>query len=190
MFHCVCVCAKSLQLCLTLCDPMDCTPPGSSVHGDSPGKNTGVDCHALLQGDLPDLGILPESLVFHCVQFSSVTQSCPTLRSHGLQLPCPSPSPQVCSNSCPSSQRWHPTLSHPLSLLWLWGYKYLLETLLSVLLDIHLDVELLNHLVILCLISEELPALFPYWLCRFTFLPTAHEGARFSVSSTTFVIFW
>ena len=28
-----CVCAKSLQLCLTLCDPMDCSPPGSSVHG-------------------------------------------------------------------------------------------------------------------------------------------------------------
>ena len=27
------VCAKSLQLCLTLCDPMDCSPPGSSVHG-------------------------------------------------------------------------------------------------------------------------------------------------------------
>ena len=29
----VCVCAKSLQECLTLCDPMDCSPPGSSVHG-------------------------------------------------------------------------------------------------------------------------------------------------------------
>ena len=27
------LCAKSLQLCLTLCDPMDCSPPGSSVHG-------------------------------------------------------------------------------------------------------------------------------------------------------------
>ena len=39
-----------IQLCLTLCDPMDCTPPGSSVHGDSPGKNTEVGCHALLQG--------------------------------------------------------------------------------------------------------------------------------------------
>ena len=26
------------QLCLTLCNPMDCSPPGSSVHGDSPGK--------------------------------------------------------------------------------------------------------------------------------------------------------
>ena len=30
------------QSCLTLCDPMDCSPPGSSVHGDFPGKNTGV----------------------------------------------------------------------------------------------------------------------------------------------------
>ena len=30
------------QLNLTLCDPMDCGPPGSSGHGDSPGKNTGV----------------------------------------------------------------------------------------------------------------------------------------------------
>ena len=38
------------QWCPTLCDPMDCSPPDSSVHGDSPGKNTGVGCHALLQG--------------------------------------------------------------------------------------------------------------------------------------------
>ena len=30
---CVCVHAKLLQLCLTVCDPMDCSPPGSSVHG-------------------------------------------------------------------------------------------------------------------------------------------------------------
>ena len=43
-------CAKSLQSCLTLCDSMDCSPPGSSVHGDSLGKNTGVGCQALLQG--------------------------------------------------------------------------------------------------------------------------------------------
>ena len=41
------------QSCLTLCDPVDCSPPGSSVHGDSPGKNTGVGCHALLQGIFP-----------------------------------------------------------------------------------------------------------------------------------------
>ena len=34
----------------TLCDLVDCSPPGSSVRGDSPGKNTGVGCHALLHG--------------------------------------------------------------------------------------------------------------------------------------------
>ena len=33
-----------------LCDPMNCGPPGSSVHGNSPGRNTRVGCHALLQG--------------------------------------------------------------------------------------------------------------------------------------------
>ena len=41
---------KLLQLCLILCDPVDCSLPGSPVHGDSIDKNTGVDCHALLQG--------------------------------------------------------------------------------------------------------------------------------------------
>ena len=41
------------QSCLTLCDPMDCSPPGSSVFGDSPGKNTGVGCHALLHKKYP-----------------------------------------------------------------------------------------------------------------------------------------
>ena len=40
--------------------PMDCSPPGSTVHGD-PGKNTGVGCHALIQGDLPNPGIKPRS---------------------------------------------------------------------------------------------------------------------------------
>ena len=48
-----CVCAKLLQLCPTLCDPMDCSPPGSFVHGASPGKNIRVGCHFLLQGIFP-----------------------------------------------------------------------------------------------------------------------------------------
>ena len=75
--------AKSLQSCPTLCDPMDCSLPGFSIHGilqrphglqptrllhpwDSPGKNTGVGCHFLLQ----------------CMKVESeseVAQSCPTL---------------------------------------------------------------------------------------------------------------
>ena len=41
------------QSCPTLCNPMDCSPPGSSDDGDSPGKNTGVDCHVLLQWIFP-----------------------------------------------------------------------------------------------------------------------------------------
>ena len=40
---CVCV-----QLCLSLCNPMDCSPPGSSVYGFFPGKNTRVGFHFLL----------------------------------------------------------------------------------------------------------------------------------------------
>ena len=39
---------RLLQSCPTCCDPMHCSPPGSSVLGDSPGKNTGVGCQALL----------------------------------------------------------------------------------------------------------------------------------------------
>ena len=49
----------SRSVVLTLCKPMDCSLPGSSVHGDSPGKNTGVDCHALLQGIFPTQGSNP-----------------------------------------------------------------------------------------------------------------------------------
>ena len=68
---CTCVCkggaaAKSLQLCPTLCDPIGGSPPGSTFPWDSPGKNTGVGCHFLLQ----------------CMKVKSeseVTQSCLTL---------------------------------------------------------------------------------------------------------------
>ena len=55
---------KSCQSCPTLCDPIDSSPPGSHPW-DSPGKNTGVGCHFLLQ----------------CMKVKSeseVTQSCPT----------------------------------------------------------------------------------------------------------------
>ena len=64
--------AKSLQSCPTLCNPIDSSQPVSTVPGISPGKNTGVGCHFLLQ----------------CRKVKSerkVAQSCPTLRPHGLQ---------------------------------------------------------------------------------------------------------
>ena len=78
-------------------DPLDSSPPGSSVHGDSPGKNTGVGCHALLQGILLtqgshlhflcllhwQVGSLPLAppcmYVRTYVCESEVAQSCPTL---------------------------------------------------------------------------------------------------------------
>ena len=47
------------QSCLTLCNPKDCSLPGSSVHGDSPGKNTGVGCSAFLQGIFQTQGSNP-----------------------------------------------------------------------------------------------------------------------------------
>ena len=69
--------AKSLQSCPTLCNHIDGSPPGSDVPGilqartleswDSPGKNTGVGCHFLLQS----IKVKSES---------EVTQLCPTLR--------------------------------------------------------------------------------------------------------------
>ena len=44
----VCTHDKSLQSCLTLCNPTDCSLSAASAHGDSPSKNTWVGCHACL----------------------------------------------------------------------------------------------------------------------------------------------
>ena len=53
------------QSCQTLCDPMDCSLPGSFVCGDSPGKNIGVGCHALFQGIFPTQ---ESNQILHCRQ--------------------------------------------------------------------------------------------------------------------------
>ena len=63
------ICAVSClvaQLCLTLCDLVHYSPPGSSVHWDFPGKNTGMGCHALLQRIFPTQGSNPG--LPHCRQ--------------------------------------------------------------------------------------------------------------------------
>ena len=54
------------------------------------------------------------SVQFSSVQLNSSGMS-DSLQPHGLQharLPCPSPTPEAYSNSCPSSWRCHPTISH------------------------------------------------------------------------------
>ena len=90
---CVCVCTRSVaQLCPTLFDPIDCSPLGSSVHGDSPGKNTGMGCHVFLQGIFPTQGFWyyyfffqrlknwgEICITYSLVQFSLVAQSYQTL---------------------------------------------------------------------------------------------------------------
>ena len=52
LLHSVLSCAHA-QSCLTLCNPLDYSPPGSFVHGIFSGKNNGVDCHFLLQEIFP-----------------------------------------------------------------------------------------------------------------------------------------
>ena len=61
LFVLLCLVTRS---CPTLCNPMDCSPPGSSVCGDSPGKNTLMGCHTLLQRIFPTQGLNPGLL--HC----------------------------------------------------------------------------------------------------------------------------
>ena len=159
-------CAVLSQSCLTLWDPVDCRPPGFSVHGDSSSKSTRVGCHALFQEKFPtqesNAGLLQcrwllyhlshlespgilewvaypfrgsspprsQTRVSHTAsgvftswaireaqnkasgQFSCSVVS-DSLQPHELKharSPCPSPTPGVYSNSCPSSRWCHPAI--------------------------------------------------------------------------------
>ena len=124
---------KVTQLCLTLCDPMNCSLPGSSVQGILQARILEWVAHSLLQEISPTQGSNPGLL--HCTgrfltiwAFGKAQKWCEyiyilllfsrsvvsdSLPSHGLlhaRLPCPSPSPGACLNSCPLSQWYHPTI--------------------------------------------------------------------------------
>ena len=114
-----------VQLCLTLCDLIDYSLPGSSVHGisqarilewvaicSSRGSSRPRDqtCASCRQADW-QADSIPLNHQWLLFSRSVVTDS---LRPHGLQharLTCPSPSPGACWNSCPLSRRCHPTIS-------------------------------------------------------------------------------
>ena len=55
IYICAVLCLVT-QSCQILHDPTDCSTPGSFVHWDSPGKNTGVGFYALHQGIFPTQG--------------------------------------------------------------------------------------------------------------------------------------
>ena len=122
------LCAKSLQLCQTLCDPMDWAYQAPLSMRFSRQENWSA-LPFPSPGDLPDPGIRTASPVSPVlasgffttsatwkalsVQFSrSVVSN--SLQPHGLQharIPCPSSTPRVCSNTCLSSWWCHPTIS-------------------------------------------------------------------------------
>ena len=119
--------AKLLQPCPTLCDLMDCSPPGSSVHGILQERIPGWIATSFSRGSSPPgvkqliiwvcvYPIFPITMQAHVypplyLQFSSVQLShsvvSNSLRPHESQHarpPCPSQTPRVYSNSCPSSR--------------------------------------------------------------------------------------
>ena len=83
MEYCAVLCLVA-QSCLTLCDPMDCSPPGSSVHGDSPCKNTRVGCHVFLQGIFPTQGLKPGLLHCRHILYHLSYQRSPQWNTEGL----------------------------------------------------------------------------------------------------------
>ena len=90
------VCERSVaQSCPTLCIPMDCGLPGSSVRGISQAENlTGAGCRVLLQGDLPDPGIEPASPAASVWQADSLPWSSQKIRKKKEQaLPLTKHSP-------------------------------------------------------------------------------------------------
>ena len=101
----LCVCAKSLQLCPVLCNLMDCSPPGFSVHGilhEYWGQEywSGLPC--LPPGDLPDPGIEPASLMSPAFAdgffTTSATWEAPTIPLPELISIAPLPPKLSCSD--------------------------------------------------------------------------------------------
>ena len=118
------------QSCLTLCDPMDCSPPGSSVHGIFQARILEWVAIPLSRGFSPPRDrtwglLLCKQILYHWAtrEWWSIIDSAflfsnsvvsDSLPLHGLQhtrLPCPSLPLGVCSNSCPLSWWCHPTTS-------------------------------------------------------------------------------
>ena len=96
----------------SFCDPMDCSLT-SYLRGIFQTRILEwVAIFSSMGSSQPRDGTWVSHIVGRLVQFSHSVVS-DSLRPHGLQharLPCPSPTPRACSNSCPSSPWWHPTI--------------------------------------------------------------------------------
>ena len=86
----------------------------SELCGDLSGKEIQKGGYVCIRAVDSFCCIVEMNTILQSSYCCSVARSCPTLRPHGLQharLPCPSPSPGVCSASCPLMQWCHPTIS-------------------------------------------------------------------------------
>ena len=122
------------QSCPTLCDPMDCSLPGSSVHGifqaivlewiatsfprGSSQPRDWTQVSHIVDRHLTVWATRENSWILFYVSLLSFQFSC-SVMSNSLwphepqhsRPPCPSPTPGVHPNPCPLSQRCHPTIS-------------------------------------------------------------------------------
>ena len=91
------------QSCPTLWDPMGCSPPHSSIHGISQARVLEWIAISFSRGSLQPSD---RTRVFFIVQFSRsvVSNSSRPHESQHTRPPCPSPTPGVHPNPCPSSQ--------------------------------------------------------------------------------------
>ena len=115
-------CVKGLvtQSCLTLCDPMDCSLPSSSVHGILQARILESVAIPFSRGSCRRRYRTWDSCFagrFFTIWATSSVQSLSHVRLfvtpwlQHARPSCPSPTPEACPNSCPSRQWCHPTIS-------------------------------------------------------------------------------
>ena len=157
----VCVCVLShTQSCLTLCDLLDCSPPGSSVHGNSLGKNTGVGCHLLLQ-EMNRLYIY----IYSSKMFLRFILVAAWSRPHSFFLPRNVPL-YGCTTFCSSI--------HLLMDIWivfnfcLWWVIHIQVFVWTYVFISPCEWELLGHDAFTFIFSQEWPSSLPPWLPHFS----------------------
>ena len=107
---------------------MDCSPPGSSVHGIFQVRNIGVGCHFFLQGIFSKWGsnlhLMFAGLFYHWATRGALKVSCSVAKSYltlcnpmdcSTRSPCPSLPLRVCSHSCSLNQWCHPIILSPVT---------------------------------------------------------------------------
>ena len=104
------------QSCPTVCNPMDCSLPHSSVHGIFPGKSTGVGCQILLQRIFPTQGSNPG--LPHCRQtlYHLSHKGTPHAPTHTTDTPHMLPTPHPPTHHTPTHHtqpHLHHTQPHP-----------------------------------------------------------------------------